>query len=66
MMPQTLIDSGQQALSLKNVVEGAEKKAIEDALATTDNNRSQAAKLLGISRRTLYDKLELYGMKTSS
>jgi DNA-binding NtrC family response regulator len=66
LMPQTLIDSGQQALSLKNVVEGAEKKAIEDALATTDNNRSQAAKLLGISRRTLYDKLELYGMKTSS
>jgi len=65
LAPPEASQSGQQALSLKKVVEGAEKKAIEDALATTENNRSQAAKLLGISRRTLYDKLELYGLKTS-
>jgi DNA-binding NtrC family response regulator len=35
----------------------AEQKALEDALAQSRGNRSQAARILGISRRTLYKKL---------
>jgi DNA-binding NtrC family response regulator len=35
-----------------------ERRIIERALKRTDNNRSLAARLLGISRRTLYNKLE--------
>lgn len=42
--------------------EEAERCAIEDALEKTGGNRSQAARLLGISRRTLYNKLQLFGL----
>lgn len=37
-----------------------EKEAIENALAKTRNNKSEAAKLLKITRKTLYNKLKLY------
>ena len=41
---------------------GAERQAIERALARAGNNRSLAARLLGISRRTLYNKMEELGV----
>ena len=34
-----------------------ERQAIVDALASTEGNRTRAAELLGISRRTLFNKL---------
>ncbi|MGM8362342.1 sigma-54-dependent transcriptional regulator [Flavobacterium sp. ARAG 55.4] len=37
-----------------------EKEAIENALFKTKNNKSEAAKLLKITRKTLYNKLKLY------
>ncbi|WP_413999560.1 sigma-54-dependent transcriptional regulator [Flavobacterium sp. W1B] len=37
-----------------------EKEAIVYALAKTQNNKSEAAKLLKITRKTLYNKLKLY------
>jgi two-component system response regulator AtoC len=40
----------------------AEKEALLNALDRSGNNRSMAARLLGISRRTLYHKLEEYGI----
>lgn len=49
-------------VSLKQVVEEAEKKAIIQALKASNNNRSVAAQLLGISRRAFYDKLAQYDM----
>ncbi|TGY07167.1 sigma-54 dependent transcriptional regulator [Bacteroides muris (ex Afrizal et al. 2022)] len=40
--------------------EEAEKHQIIEALRQTGNNKSRAAQLLGIDRKTLYNKLKLY------
>lgn len=40
-----------------------EKQAIRNALRVTGGNREQAATMLGIGERTLYRKLERYGLK---
>jgi DNA-binding NtrC family response regulator len=50
-------------VSLKEVVEEAEKRAIIQILVETEGNRTAAAKTLGIARRTLYDKLAQYGLE---
>ncbi len=50
-------------LNLKEVRENAETAAIKRALAYTDNNMSQTAKLLGVSRPTLYTLMKKYGME---
>ncbi|MBI5605069.1 MAG: sigma-54-dependent Fis family transcriptional regulator [Deltaproteobacteria bacterium] len=47
---------------LSQVLREAEKKAIINAMRLTGNNRSESARLLGISRRALYDKLALYNL----
>jgi DNA-binding NtrC family response regulator len=39
-----------------------EKQMIKDALNKTNQNRTRAAKLLGISRRTLQNKIKEYGL----
>mgnify|MGYP001551685990 CR=1 FL=1 len=39
-----------------------ERHYIEAALETTDGNRSAAAKMLGLSRQSLYMKLSRYGI----
>lgn len=38
-----------------------EKKMLEQALLATNNNRKEAARLLGISRRAIYNKLHKHG-----
>jgi len=59
-----LLKAGERndALPLKQVVEEAEKKAIMLAFRTSKNNRTEAARILGISRRALYDKLSAYNL----
>jgi transcriptional regulator with PAS, ATPase and Fis domain len=42
------------------LLEKAEEMAIRVALKKADGNKSQACKLLGISRSVLYDKLRKY------
>ncbi|RHW18534.1 PEP-CTERM-box response regulator transcription factor [Sphingomonas gilva] len=49
-------------LNLKAAREAADRKAIRHAMARTDGNISGAAKLLGISRPTLYDLLKAYDL----
>lgn len=40
-----------------------EKQSIIQALEKTNNNKSEAAKLLNIARKTLYNKLKQYGLE---
>jgi len=47
-------------INLRAAREVADRKAIRHAMSRTDNNISGAAKLLGISRPTLYDLLKQY------
>jgi two-component system, NtrC family, response regulator len=51
-----------EPLNLKAAREVADRKAIRLALTRSENNISQAAKLLGISRPTLYDLLKQYDL----
>jgi len=48
--------------SLKEAVQNAERLAILNALKKTGNNKTRAARLLGISVRSLYNKIEQYGI----
>jgi two-component system, NtrC family, response regulator len=50
-------------INLKQVREEADRKAIRQALARSDGNISNAAKLLGISRPTFYDLIKQYNLK---
>ena len=53
-----------QALNLKTAREVADRRVIRHALARSEGNISSTAKLLGISRPTLYDLLKQYDMQT--
>lgn len=52
---------GTAAFALRDPV--GEEEQIRRALAATGGNKSQAAKLLGIDRKTLYNKIHLYGIE---
>jgi transcriptional regulator with GAF, ATPase, and Fis domain len=47
---------------VKVEVESIERARIEEALRRAAGNQTQAAKVLGISRRTLIDRMERFGM----
>lgn len=53
-------------LNLKAAREAADRMAIRRAISQTDGNISNAAKLLGISRPTLYDLLKQYQLQQAS
>jgi two-component system NtrC family response regulator len=49
--------------NLKEVRTRAERQAIRQAMSITDGNVSKTAELLGVSRPTLYDLMEKYGIR---
>jgi len=58
----TRVDSGSD-LELDRLVGACEQAAIREALRRTTGNKSQAARLLGLSRNGLAIKMERYGVK---
>ncbi|PWT99303.1 MAG: hypothetical protein C5B51_27445 [Terriglobia bacterium] len=48
--------------TLKAAVEDLERRMIAEALATTQNNQLQAARLLGLSRQGLINKMKRYAL----
>ena len=57
-------DDEADVLNLKAAREKTDRKVIRRALSRTDGNISSTAKLLGISRPTLYDLLKQYDLQT--
>ncbi len=57
------VDEHSLAINLRAAREVADRRAIRQAMSRTDNNISGAAKLLGISRPTLYDLLKQYRLQ---
>ena len=58
--------SDEAALTLKVARENADRQAIRRAMLRADGNVSTAAKLLGVSRPTLYDLLRQYGLENAA
>ena len=56
-------DEAPQPFNLKQVREEAERKAIQRAMARANDNITEAARLLGITRPTLYNLLEKHGLR---
>jgi two-component system, NtrC family, response regulator len=52
-----------ESINLRAARELADRRAIRQAMSRTENNISGAAKLLGISRPTLYDLLKQYRLQ---
>ncbi len=56
-------EGGEMPLNLKSAREQSDRKLIRQALARTEGNISNTAKLLGVSRPTLYDLLKQYDLQ---
>ena len=56
-------DEDSQPLNLKSAREQSDRRVIRHALARSEGNISSTAKLLGISRPTLYDLLKQYDLQ---
>lgn len=57
-------DEDPEVLNLKAAREAADRRVIRHALARSEGNISNSAKLLGISRPTLYDLLKQYDLQS--
>ncbi len=65
LRPKTLNDFSDESTdikSLSSLTRDIEKKTIIDALRRTKGNKAAVAKMLGISRGSLYYKIEQYGI----
>jgi two-component system response regulator AtoC len=65
-LPDTVATRHQatDSLRLSDVAADAEKNHILEVLKTTRGGKTSAAKILGISRKTLWEKMNAYGIKS--
>ena len=56
-------DSSPPAFSLSHVTAKAEKEHIIKILKSTDGNKTRASEILGISRKTLWEKLKAHNIE---
>ena len=59
-LPESIRDSDTQGLTLPEAVENLEKSLLTKALSATKWNKSQTARILGVSRRNLIRKITRY------
>ena len=55
------LDEGDTVI-LKKAMDRVERESLQQAMAATNNNKAQAARMLGIHRTVLYKKLKKYGL----
>jgi len=56
-------DESLERLNLRHVREAAERQAVVRVLARTNGNIARAAEILGVSRPSLYDLMNRFGLK---
>jgi DNA-binding NtrC family response regulator len=61
----TVTDRGELRVPFGYTVEQAERALIELTLENTRNNKTRAAEILGISQKTLFNKLKEYGTQSA-
>ncbi len=57
------VEGDNEPINLRQVREDAERRAVVKALARCNGNIAHASELLGVSRPTLYDLMNRFGMK---
>ena len=62
VMPAPKVRAAGKRFEIAEVVAQAEREAIAAALRSTRGNKAQAAKVLGISRAALYEKIAVLGL----
>jgi DNA-binding NtrC family response regulator len=61
--PPSALPPGATPGDLRTAMSGLERGRIVSALAETGGNQTRAAEILGISRNTLLDRIETYGLR---
>jgi len=62
IIPESIVIQKNRNLKLRAVMEGVEKKYIEELLSEQQWHKTRVASILGINRRTLFRKLKAYGI----
>jgi DNA-binding NtrC family response regulator len=65
VMPAPSVVAASNRMEIAEVVAQAERDAIAAALRATRGNKAQAAKVLGISRAALYEKIAVLGVSAT-
>ena len=65
-VPQASSSNGELRIPIGSTIEQAERALIELTLDHTRNNKTRAAEILGISQKTLFNKLKEYGAQGAS